>query len=124
MAEYYCLWKTMMENKQMKEKGLPNVHSYRIPLETEWEYVTQQPLSKGTSNSLAATLQKVNNGSSNEWGLFHLNNNVSEWVSPGIVRGGSWKSENSISARQVLDLNSQEPNIGFRIVQSYITVQK
>lgn len=129
MAEYYCLWKTMLEDKQMKEKGLPNIHTYRIPLETEWEYVAQQPISKGASNNSAATIQKVNNGTSNEWGLFHLDNNVSEWVTPfqektGIVRGGSWKSENSISARQVIDPNSQEANIGFRIVQSYITVKK
>jgi formylglycine-generating enzyme required for sulfatase activity len=124
MADYYCLWKTMMVNKQMKEKGLPNIHAYRIPLETEWEYVAQQHVSKGTTTSLASTIQKVNNGTKNEWGLFHLDNNVSEWVSPGIVRGGSWKSENSISARQILDVSSQEPYIGFRIVQSYVTVQK
>ena len=62
--------------------------------------------------------------------LFHLDNNVSEWVTPvmgekpGIIRGGSWKSENSISARQVIDPNSKEANIGFRIVQSYITETK
>jgi formylglycine-generating enzyme required for sulfatase activity len=129
MAEYFCLWKTMLENEQMKEKGLPNVHLYRIPLETEWEYVAQQPLSKGDKNSLARTVQKVNKGNGNEWGLFHLDNNVSEWVTPvreksGIVRGGSWKSENSISARQVIDQNSKEANIGFRIVQSYITENK
>lgn len=129
MAEYFCLWKTMLENDQMKEKGLPNVHFYRIPLETEWEYVAQQPNSKADKNSLSSTIQKVNEGTSNEWGLFHLGNNVSEWVIPvrekaGIIRGGSWKSENSISARQVIDPNSREANIGFRIVQSYITENK
>jgi formylglycine-generating enzyme required for sulfatase activity len=129
MAEYYCLWKTMLENEQMKEKGLPNVHSYRIPLESEWEYVAQQPISKGNKKVLASTLQKVNEGNCNEWGLYHLDNNVSEWITPvrekaGIVRGGSWKSEDSISARQVIDPNSKEANIGFRIVQSYITENK
>lgn len=129
MAEYFCLWKTMLENDQMKEKGMPGVHSYRIPIETEWEYVAQQPNSKADKNNLASSIQKVNEGTSNEWGLFHLGNNVSEWVTPvrekaGIVRGGSWKSENSISARQVIDPNSKEANIGFRIVQSYITENK
>jgi formylglycine-generating enzyme required for sulfatase activity len=129
MAEYFCLWKTMLENEQMKEKGLPNVHFYRIPLETEWEYVAQQPISKGDKQSLAPTIQKVNDGNSNQWGLFHLDNNVSEWVTPdrgkaGITRGGSWKSEKSTSARQVIDPNSKEANIGFRIVQSYITENK
>ncbi len=130
MAEYFCLWKTMLENEQMKEKGLPNVHFYRIPLETEWEYVAQQPNPKGDKNSLVSTIQKVNEGSNNEWGLFHLDNNVSEWVTPmmrekaGIIRGGSWKSENSISARQVIDPNLKESNIGFRIAQSYISENK
>ena len=129
MAEYFCLWKTIMENEQMKEQGLPNVHFYRIPLEPEWEYVAQQPLSMGNKNSITLTVQKVNEGLSNEWGLYHLGDNVSEWVTPvreksGIVRGGSWKSENNISARQVIDPNSKEANIGFRIVQSYITEDK
>jgi formylglycine-generating enzyme required for sulfatase activity len=126
MAEYFCLWKTMLENEQMKEKGLSKVQSYRIPFETEWEYVAQQPIKKGVKNGL---VQKVNDGNTNEWGLFHLDNNVSEWVTSkqieaGIVRGGSWKSENSISERQLINPDSKEPYIGFRIVRSYITGNK
>jgi len=130
MAEYFCLWKTKLVNDQMKEKGMPNVHSYRITLETEWEYVAQQPILKGDKSNLSSTIQKVNEGPINDWGLFHLDNNVSEWVTPvmreksGIIRGGSWKSENSISARQVIDPDSKEANVGFRIVQSYITETK
>ena len=123
MAEYFCLWKTMMENEKLKEQGLPPVRLYRIPLETEWEYVAQQPITKGDKNGL---IQKVNDGNTNEWGLFHLDNNVSEWVKSVrgesvIVRGGSWKSENSISERQLINTDSKEPNIGFRIVRSYLT---
>jgi formylglycine-generating enzyme required for sulfatase activity len=125
MAEYFCLWKTMLENEQMKEKGLPNVQSYRIPLETEWEYVAQQPITKGDKNGL---VQKVNDGNTNEWGLFHLDNNVSEWVTSrldaSIVRGGSWKSENSISERQLINPDSKESYVGFRIVRSYLTGKK
>lgn len=126
MAEYFCLWKIMLENEQLKEKGLPNIQSYRIPLETEWEYVAQQPIPKGGKNGSARTVQKVNDGDANEWGLFHLDNNVSEWVTSirgetGIVRGGSWNSENNISARQVINPDSKEAYIGFRIVRSYLT---
>jgi len=125
MAEYFCIWKTLLENEQMKEKGLPNVQSYRLPLETEWEYVAQQPIIKADKNGL---VQKVNEGNTNEWGLFHLDNNVSEWVTSrldaSIVRGGSWKSENSISERQLINPDSKEPYIGFRIVRSYLTGKK
>jgi formylglycine-generating enzyme len=125
MAEYFCIWKTMLENEQMKEKGLPNIQAYRIPLETEWEYVAQQPITKG---DIVGLVQKVNEGNTNEWGLFHLDNNVSEWVASrrdaGIIRGGSWKSENSISERQLINPDSKEPYIGFRIVLSYLTEEK
>ena len=125
MAEYFCLWKTMLENEQLKEKGLPNGQSYRLPLESEWEYVAQQPITKADKNGL---VQKVSEGNKNEWGLFHLDNNVSEWVTsrtnPGIIRGGSWKSENSISERHLIDPDSKEPYIGFRIVRSYLTIEK
>lgn len=125
MAEYFCIWKTLFENEQMKEKGLPNVQSYRLPLETEWEYVAQQPIIKADKNGL---VQKVNEGNTNEWGLFHLDNNVSEWVTSrldaSIIRGGSWKSENSISERQLINPDSKEPYIGFRIVRSYLTGKK
>jgi formylglycine-generating enzyme required for sulfatase activity len=130
MAEYFCLWKTKLENDLMKEKGVSSFRSYRIPYEGEWEYVAQQPNSKSDKINLSSAIQKVNEGKSNEWGLFHLDDNVAEWVTPmmreksGLIRGGSWKSENSISARQAIDPNSKEANIGFRIVQSYIPKTK
>ena len=122
MAQYYCLWKTMIENDQLKEKGLPPVQSYRIPLESEWEYVAQQPVSMKDKEEL---IQPVNTGNCNDWDLFHLNDNVSEWVShregiTGIIRGGSWKSGNSIAERQVINPDSQEPFVGLRIVRSYV----
>ena len=125
MAGYFCLWKTMLENEQRKEKGLPDVHIYRIPLEQEWEYVAQKSASNGNGPGLDPTLQKVNIGTRNELGLFHLDNNVSEWVTPvqgnaGVIRGGSWKSGKSISERQIIDTNTRGANIGFRIVQSYL----
>jgi formylglycine-generating enzyme required for sulfatase activity len=74
---------------------------------------------------VAGTLQKVDEGDMNEWGLYHFSNNVSEWVSASrggaLVRGGSWKSEGTISVRQQIDINSREAYIGFRIVRSYIS---
>jgi formylglycine-generating enzyme required for sulfatase activity len=128
LADYYCLWRTKLENDQLREKGLPNVQSFRIPLESEWEYVAQQPKTKGTENGSTSIIQKVNEGPVNEWGLSHFDNNVSEWITPvrkepGITRGGSWKSGNSIDSRQVIDPASKDATVGFRIVQSYISKQ-
>ncbi|MCJ7447145.1 MAG: formylglycine-generating enzyme family protein [Bacteroidales bacterium] len=124
IAEYYCLWKTMMENDQLKEKGFPKVHAYRIPLETEWEYVARQPLADKSKSGLTQTIQKVDDGKINDWGLYHFNDNVSEWITPGrgetgVYRGGSWKSEINIKERQSCNPNVRESYIGFRVVRSY-----
>jgi formylglycine-generating enzyme required for sulfatase activity len=129
MAEYYCLWKTMIENKKRKEKGLPDVHAFRIPLETEWEYAANQPIAKKiqTGNKVKSVIQKANEGDSNYFGLYHLDDNVAEWVvtvpkeNHYVVRGGSWKSRPDIFERFVSDSDCKDGHIGFRIVQSYIS---
>ena len=125
LAEYFCIWKTMLENEQRKEQGLPNIHAYRIPLEQEWEEVAQASVVELYENSINPTIQKVSEGVSNDLGLFHLYDNVSEWVitNPGhvgVIRGGSLRSKNNISEHSLINEDSKEPYIGFRIVQSYL----
>jgi formylglycine-generating enzyme required for sulfatase activity len=125
MAEYYCIWKTDSENKIRKDKGLPKNQSFRLPLEMEWEYVAQAPIDNKNLGKKTTAIQKSDEGNFNTWGLTHLEDNVSEWVTSlketnGIVRGGSWKTNANITERQVLDPNSKEGYIGFRIVQSYL----
>ena len=125
LAEYFCIWKTMLENERRKELGLPNIHAYRIPLEQEWEYVAQAPVSTKDNNDTTSKIQKVSEGATNDLGLFHLNDNVSEWVitNPGhigAIRGGSFRSKNNIANQSLINEDSQDPYIGFRIVQSYV----
>jgi murein DD-endopeptidase MepM/ murein hydrolase activator NlpD len=123
-AEYYCIWKTDKENALRKESGLPPNHAYRLPLEQEWNYVAKQPLENINSNN-KTLLQKSSEGIANSLGLTHFDDNVSEWVASstretnGIVRGGSWKTNNNISDRKVCDPNYKDGTVGFRIVQSY-----
>lgn len=126
MVEYYCIWKTDTENKIREEQGLPKNHTYRVPLETEWEYVAQQSSDNINKSKKATTIQKSDEGIPDIWGLAHLGDNVSEWITQiketnGIVRGGSWKTDNNISDRQVCDPNFKDGTIGFRIVQSYLS---
>jgi formylglycine-generating enzyme required for sulfatase activity len=129
LAEYYCIWKTMMENQRMKTEGLPNIHAYRLPMEAEWEYVAQQPYDNISTKKDNKLIQKVNEGNKNNWGLSHLDDNVSEWVvtSPKekvwIVRGGSWKTNSNIIDRHVVEPDCKEGYIGFRIVRSYLTAK-
>jgi formylglycine-generating enzyme len=126
-AKYYCLWRTQMENDKLKKEGMPAIHSYRLPLDVEWEYVAQQSADKQNPNKDSKVIQKANEGKPNKFGLFHLEDNASEWVAPMpkdkgcIVRGGSWKTNSSINDRQILDSDSREGFIGFRIVRSIVT---
>jgi formylglycine-generating enzyme required for sulfatase activity len=63
----------------------------------------------------------------NKWGISHINDNVSEWViSPddtlAISRGGSWKTKNDISERQIIDPDSSNGYTGFRIARTYTPI--
>ena len=129
MAECYCIWRTDRENEKMKANGLPNVHSYRIPLETEWQYAAIQPLVSIGSYPKLRSVQAVDEGDVNEWGLYHLTNNVSELVvqntdGKSIVKGGSWKTKPDLFERQVCDPDFKASNIGFRVVRSYLYGKK
>lgn len=122
LAEYYCLWKTMIEDKKIKGEN-SRMHTFRLPLEEEWEYVAQK--GEKSNKEFSSIIKKVKDGSPNELDLFHFTDNVSEWVKSireenrGVVRGGSWSCENSILFRTIKDYNTTDPSIGFRVVQSF-----
>ena len=68
----------------------------------------------------------MNEGSPDDYGIFGLDDNVSEWVisTPGltpVIRGGSWNSGSNVSYRQETDINFKDASTGFRIVRSYIS---
>ena len=132
-AEYFCFWKTNFENVTKvkghgKSKGYliygPETH-FRLPLEIEWEYIAKKPPKRRQSND--NLIRKVYEGNLNKWGISHINDNVSEWViSPddtlAISRGGSWKTKNDISERQIIDPDSSNGYTGFRIARTYTPI--
>jgi formylglycine-generating enzyme required for sulfatase activity len=139
-AEYYCTWLVNLEKKtivlrkgQTCPNGMcvndkmvittsPSYGYYRIPLEMEWEYVAKQPYEKGQVND--HMLHKVSEGKSNRWGVLHLHDNVSEWVtdqndSLAICKGNNWKTEDKSSYILRLYADSSSGYIGFRIARTY-----
>jgi len=144
-ATYYCIWKTTQINNSNKATGKQFVNDYRIPTEEEWMYVASQKQdgkTKANDNKLKVTVNEKKTsldnpielfpaagGKANDWGLYHLSDNVSEWVSnyssintsnSKTICGGSWKGNKSFSERNLLDQNAKTNYTGFRIVQTYL----
>jgi formylglycine-generating enzyme required for sulfatase activity len=138
-AEYYCDWLIRLEQEifvlhkgQTTPNGTrvtkrtwigisPSYGYYRIPLEMEWEYVAKQPYRKGPAND--HKLHKVSEGSSNRWGISHLHDNVSEWVTDpddtlAIFKGDNWLPNNQ-SFYLPINPDSSKGYIGFRIARTY-----
>lgn len=138
-AEFYCEWLLKLETKtivlrkgqtapngmRVKEKEIlmtgPGYGYYRIPLDMEWQYVSRQPYRKSFKNDYK--LHKVTEGADNRWGILHLHDNVSEWVTIsddtlGICTGDNWLTERQPSIIR-MNPDSSKGYIGFRIVRTY-----
>jgi hypothetical protein len=139
-AEYYCRWLEMLDietsvvtlklegpdGKKLKEKVTmnkgPSNLDYRIPLEMEWEYVARQPYRRIPVNN--GKLKKVSEGNSNRWGILHLHDNVSEWVTGtedlyAVYKGNNWLNGRGDSYLMHLHPDSGKGYIGFRVARTY-----
>ena len=139
-ADYYCAWLVNLESKtivlrkgqispngmRVKEKYTlmtsPSYGYYRIPLLMEWEYVEKQPYRRVFVND--HILHKVGEGSSNRWGISHLHDNVSEWVtdpsdSLAVFIGDNWLNNSKSQYSSHMHPDSNRGYIGFRIARTY-----
>jgi formylglycine-generating enzyme required for sulfatase activity len=137
----YCKWLTSSLNQKLKSKGKPPVLEFRIPTEVEWVYASfggKNP--NEIANTKPGGLFKVSANKPNDWGLYNMISNVSEWTytlfDPGkymtelqnspdpltdkiVVRGDNYK--NSVLNDKVI-LNGSESfdYVGFRYVRTYL----
>jgi formylglycine-generating enzyme required for sulfatase activity len=148
-ATYYCIWKTTQINNSNKAAGKKIINDYRLPMEEEWMYVASQKQdgkTKANDNKLKVSengkITKMDNpidlfpaagGKANDWGLYHLSDNVSEWVNNlnsmdpenmKTICGGSWKGNKSFNEKNLLDQNTKTNYTGFRMVQTYLGTSK
>ena len=98
-AKMYCIWKTNTENDQLAQKGWPQIMAYRLPTETEWDYMQSFGISK-KQKSVTNDLHNVKKGILSNLGIYNIAGNVAEWVSTtnrinektlNIAKGPSYK---------------------------------
>lgn len=140
-AQNFCKWKTRVENQKLKVKGKPPVLDYRIPTEVEWVYASTGGKNPGEIPIPKTTeLSKISVNKPNDWGLYNMSGNVSEWTNtsfdPGkymavlqnpptsqvdkiIARGNNFKNS-AVSDKLILDGADSYDYVGFRYVRSYL----
>jgi formylglycine-generating enzyme required for sulfatase activity len=140
-AVNYCKWLTRVENQKLKSKGKPPVQNYRLPSEVEWVYASFGGISPDKITIPKVTdLSKTSANPPNEWGLYNMFGNVSEWtytlfdpdkyllvlqnspttrVDQMIVRGNNYKNSLN-SGKLILNGADSYDYVGFRYVRSYL----
>jgi sulfatase modifying factor 1 len=106
-AKAFSIWRTDFMNTALRKEGIPDVQSYRLPLETEWEYAARggldlsmypwggpytrnykgcflanfKPLRGNYIDDGSVYAAKVGSYEPNEYGLYDMSGNVAEWTS-------------------------------------------
>lgn len=175
-ANAFCNWRTLYKNAYQKSRGQQYVNSFRLPSEAEWEYAARGglqgatfpwggPYAKNDRGCFMANFKPLRGDYAadqalytveadayepNDYDLYNMAGNVSEWVygsyDPGsyeysasfnpsvndpdnarkVVRGGSWKDVAyylQVSSRDYEYADSARSYIGFRTVQDYMGLQ-
>lgn len=106
-ARAFSIWRTDFMNSSLRQRGIPDVQAYRLPTEGEWEYAARggldlsmypwggpytrnyqgcflanfKPLRGNYIDDGSVYTMKVGSYEPNEYGLFDMAGNVSEWTS-------------------------------------------
>ena len=105
-ATAFSIWRTNNMNTALRKDGVADVHAYRLPLETEWEYAARGgldlsmypwggPYTRNYKGCFLANFKplrgnyiddgnvyagKVGSYEPNEYGLYDMSGNVAEWT--------------------------------------------
>ena len=172
-AKAFCAWGTLYKNSYQKSRRRQHINSFRLPSEADWEYAARGglesatfpwggPYAKNDRGCFLANFKPLRGDYAadqalytveadayepNDYNLFNMAGNVSEWVASSydpnsydytsnmnpnvndkenkrkVVRGGSWKDIAyflQVSTRDYEYADSARSYIGFRTVQDYM----
>jgi gliding motility-associated lipoprotein GldK len=105
-ASAFSIWRTDYMNTALRKQGIPDVQSYELPLESQWEYAARGgldlsmypwggPYTRNNKGCFLANFKplrgnyiddgnvytgKVGSYEPNEYGLYDMSGNVAEWT--------------------------------------------
>jgi formylglycine-generating enzyme len=135
-AKAFSIWRTDYMNTALRKQGIPDVQSYELPLETQWEYAARGgldlsmypwggPYTRNNKGCFLANFKplrgnyvddgnvytgKVGSYEPNEYGLYDMAGNVSEWTR-GAYHPSAYIFQHDLQPNYEYDATPQDPPV-------------
>jgi sulfatase modifying factor 1 len=136
VANAFSRWRTDFMNTALRKNGISDVQAYRLPLETEWEYAARGgldlsmypwggPYTRNYKGCFLANFKplrgnyiddgnvyagKVGSYEPNEYGLYDMSGNVSEWTC-GAYHPSAYIFEHDLQPNYEYNATPQDPPV-------------
>lgn len=135
-ARAFSIWRTDYMNSALRKQGVPDVQSYELPLESQWEYAARGgldlsmypwggPYTRNYKGCFLANFKplrgnyiddgnvysgKVGSYEPNEYGLYDMSGNVAEWTR-GAFHPSAYIFQHDLQPDFQYDATPQDPPV-------------